>query len=167
MCCRGSPFTRFHCSDTHGSLARAAVRAAFCSSLRRGDVVQLVRTLPCHGRGRGFESRRPRHSFQKSCTDFDDTNGGAKGHVSAPFLHPFSSIKAIFTFALCRTWLRHAGAVEFVPEVNTRASTAAWAACFAGVIAWVYASRVDRSVECRSSSCITLNSVPTLRSRVE
>ena len=30
-----------------------------------GDVVQLVRTLPCHGRGRGFESRRPRHSFQK------------------------------------------------------------------------------------------------------
>ena len=30
-----------------------------------GDVVQLVRTLPCHGRGRGFESRRPRHSFQE------------------------------------------------------------------------------------------------------
>ena len=29
----------------------------------RGDVVQLVRTLPCHGRGREFESRRPRHSF--------------------------------------------------------------------------------------------------------
>ena len=29
-----------------------------------GDVVQLVRTLPCHGRGREFESRRPRHSFQ-------------------------------------------------------------------------------------------------------
>src|SRR5579871_513954 len=31
---------------------------------RRGDVVQLVRTLPCHGRGRGFESRRPRHLFK-------------------------------------------------------------------------------------------------------
>src|SRR6185437_765256 len=28
-----------------------------------GDVVQLVRTLPCHGRGREFESRRPRHTF--------------------------------------------------------------------------------------------------------
>jgi hypothetical protein len=24
----------------------------------------LVRTLPCHGRGRGFESRRPRHSLK-------------------------------------------------------------------------------------------------------
>jgi hypothetical protein len=32
----------------------------------RGDVVQLVRTLPCHGRGRGFESRRPRHSSRAS-----------------------------------------------------------------------------------------------------
>jgi hypothetical protein len=27
---------------------------------KAGDVVQLVRTLPCHGRGREFESRRPR-----------------------------------------------------------------------------------------------------------
>ena len=26
----------------------------------RGDVAQLVRALPCHGRGRGFEPRRPR-----------------------------------------------------------------------------------------------------------
>jgi hypothetical protein len=30
--------------------------------------------LPCHGRGREFESRRPRHSFEKSCTKF---NGSA------------------------------------------------------------------------------------------
>jgi hypothetical protein len=30
----------------------------------RGDVAQLVRALPCHGRGRGFEPRRPRHTFQ-------------------------------------------------------------------------------------------------------
>jgi hypothetical protein len=30
---------------------------------KAGDVVQLVRTLPCHGRGREFESRRPRQLF--------------------------------------------------------------------------------------------------------
>jgi hypothetical protein len=32
---------------------------------KAGDVVQLVRTLPCHGRGREFESRRPRQLFQQ------------------------------------------------------------------------------------------------------
>src|ERR1700678_2820004 len=31
-----------------------------------GDVAQLVRALPCHGRGRGFEPRRPRHTFQST-----------------------------------------------------------------------------------------------------
>ena len=51
-----------------------------------GDVVQLVRTLPCHGRGREFESRRPRHSFQKSCTDFDDTIENPEGTFRALFV---------------------------------------------------------------------------------
>jgi hypothetical protein len=36
--------------------------ADFVRRLPVGDVVQLVRTLPCHGRGRGFESRRPRQT---------------------------------------------------------------------------------------------------------
>ena len=54
-------------------------------------------TVYCHGRGREFESRRPRHSFQKSCTNFAATNEGAKGCIFAPLLHPFSSIRAVFT----------------------------------------------------------------------
>jgi hypothetical protein len=37
--------------------------------LASGDVVQLVRTLPCHGRGRGFESRRPRQFFSVACKE--------------------------------------------------------------------------------------------------
>ena len=42
---------------------------------RNGDVVQLVRTLPCHGRGRGFESRRPRHSFEWFTKDPENRSG--------------------------------------------------------------------------------------------
>jgi hypothetical protein len=33
--------------------------------MQSGDVAQLVRALPCHGRGRGFEPRRPRHKHEK------------------------------------------------------------------------------------------------------
>jgi hypothetical protein len=37
----------------------------------KGSVVQLVRMLPCHGRGRGFESRPVRkvlaQSLSKAC----------------------------------------------------------------------------------------------------
>ena len=64
-----------------------------CAIPFSGDVVQLVRTLPCHGRGREFESRRPRHSFQKSCTDFDETIEDPKGHVFVPlFVSLFVSV---------------------------------------------------------------------------
>ncbi len=43
-----------------------------------------IKTLYCHGRGRGFESRRPRHSFQKTCTGFSETIEDPKGHVFVP-----------------------------------------------------------------------------------
>ena len=49
----------------------------------------------CHSRGRGFEARRPRRSFHESCTNFIETNEGAKGCKNAPCLHP--SIRSIFT----------------------------------------------------------------------
>ena len=68
--------------------------------LASGDVVQLVRTLPCHGRGRGFESRRPRHSYQTTCADFGETIEDPKGHVFAPFL---VSLFAVARFALVLT----------------------------------------------------------------
>src|ERR1700687_3732503 len=59
--------------------------------------IDYVTTLPCHGRGRGFESRRPRHSLQKSCTNFDETN-------------LFSSIRAVFNV---ERWTSHNHAVGF------------------------------------------------------
>ena len=39
---------------------------AYVEEKKAGDVAQLVRALPCHGRGRGFEPRRPRHRFQST-----------------------------------------------------------------------------------------------------
>ncbi len=44
----------------------------------RGDVAQLVRALPCHGRGRGFEPRRPRHTFQSTYGTYGDPLVGAE-----------------------------------------------------------------------------------------
>jgi hypothetical protein len=52
-------------------------------------------------------------------------------------------------------------------EEKTSDITAACAACFAEVTACVYTSNVDRKVECLNSSCMTLNSVPTLLKSVE
>ena len=55
-------------SALYANLAKAMFARFYGKSLifTVGDVVQLVRTLPCHGRGRGFESRRPRHSFSRT-----------------------------------------------------------------------------------------------------
>jgi hypothetical protein len=47
--------------------------------------------LDCHGRGRGFESRRPRHSFQKSRNDLIETSEGAKGPTFALFFGIFAA----------------------------------------------------------------------------
>ena len=44
------------CYSLLSAFGRASTRLLFC-----GGVVQLVRTLACHARGRRFESGRPRH----------------------------------------------------------------------------------------------------------
>ncbi len=50
-----------------GCFFKLTFRAVALFRSRAGDVVQLVRTLPCHGRGREFESRRPRHFLPSTC----------------------------------------------------------------------------------------------------
>jgi len=93
--------------------------------------------LPCYGRGREFESRRPRHSFQKSCSDFTQSTEDPKGHVFVPFgvlLAHSSRRKTCHAAALADD------ADSEVPVAScekTNDSTAAGAACLAGVIAWV------------------------------
>ena len=56
-----------------------------CKSLKNLMVV------PCHGRGRGFEPRRPRHTFQMSSLEWAETIGGAKGHRFVSLL-PFCAL---------------------------------------------------------------------------
>ncbi len=64
-----------------------ALRQALDSTV--GDVVQLVRTLPCHGRGREFESRRPRHSFQGvTGRDTGNSNPQSNPHLLHRYIHP-------------------------------------------------------------------------------
>jgi hypothetical protein len=55
----------------------------------------------CHGRGRGFGSCRPRHSFQKSYADFIETIEDAKRARFAPFLCPFSATRSFLSRNEC------------------------------------------------------------------
>src|SRR5688572_12227091 len=46
-------------------------KVSYCLSPLSGGVAQLVRALPCHGRGYGFEPRRSRHFSMQNSGDFD------------------------------------------------------------------------------------------------
>src|SRR5689334_16751705 len=75
--------------ESRATAMHVAIRAS-------GVVVQLVRTLPCHGRGRGFESRRPRHFLSSTYKEMAKNMRVQKGHVlvplaSLPFLSPPTS----------------------------------------------------------------------------
>jgi hypothetical protein len=74
--------------------------------VRLSDIVVEFREQPdygacCHGRGREFESRRARHSFHRSCRNFNETNEGTKGQVFVPFLVPFFQIAMKSDEAIC------------------------------------------------------------------
>jgi hypothetical protein len=105
-----------------------------CATPFSGDVVQLVRTLPCHGRGREFESRRPRHSFQRSCFNFGQTIEDAKRPRVAALSRPFCAL--FFCYMAAASCVVEPNDSE-VSEEKTNDSTAACASCFAGLIAWV------------------------------
>ena len=62
-------FSRVFEKDVDPTATEAKKRAAL------GGVAQLVRALPCHGRGYGFESRHSRHLF----LGMDESPAGAHG----------------------------------------------------------------------------------------
>ena|SRR5579863_1375843 len=94
-------------------------------------------------------------------------NRGAKGPQKCVLFAPPIFIGPVYKVAGFPGIQNYAGDCDSAWGEKTSDMTAAWAACFAGVIAWVKTSSVDRSEECRKSSCITLNSVPTFLKRVE
>jgi len=75
-------------SGYNKGMIRSDIRHLVLSKdVRRHRLISIsyITTLSCHGRGREFESRRPRHSFQKSCIDFSETIEDPKGQVFVPF----------------------------------------------------------------------------------
>src|ERR1700730_6569368 len=59
-----------------------------------GDVAQLVRALPCHGRGRGFEPRRPRHKPQE--TKRFMASGKIKNHLRGGWTGCYASYRLFY-----------------------------------------------------------------------
>jgi len=143
----GRPYRQSECAGTHLTLMksgyikgtiRSDVRLLLVSNdVRRHRLISIsyIGQILCHGRGRGFESRRPRHSFQKSFLDFFETNEGAKGCILAPFLHPFRGTEPRLACGCHDFEHIYMTALGLVSEAKTSASTAACAACFAGEIA--------------------------------
>jgi len=99
-------------------------------------LVSGCKTYPgyCHGRGREFESRRPRHSFQRSCFNFGQTIEDAKRPRVAALSRPFCAL--FFCYMAAASCVVEPNDSE-VSEEKTNDSTAACASCFAGLIAWV------------------------------
>src|SRR5579864_9204148 len=97
MVVENRPDGRSSSGDVKGTITDA-VRYHFVSNdVRRHRLISIgyISLLPCHGRGRGVESRRPRHSFQ------------ALAGKRSPFL-----------FLLCRSLCRKP--VVLTPESSER-----------------------------------------------
>ena len=72
-----------------------------------GDVAQLVRALPCHGRGRGFEPRRPRHTFQKTYGIYGTLVTSKSGSDKGPLRSDASFLRVHLTRVLTHARNHH------------------------------------------------------------
>ena len=72
-----------------------------CFEDNLGDVAQLVRALPCHGRGRGFEPRRPRHTFQMTYGEYGPKVTMKSGHNKGTINFLTCTLSLFFLNQLC------------------------------------------------------------------
>ncbi len=103
-----------------------------------GDVAQLVRALPCHGRGRGFEPRRPRHKNPTKSRVYgkwqnQDTTARVLERV-LKVLAPFF----LLAFPLSKGADEGAASAFFLPASKTIVITRLLASRFVAEIARVY-----------------------------
>ena len=70
---------RVNFGDVKGTIRSVVRHPAVSIDVRRHRLISISYTLllPCHGRGRGFESRRPRHilkHLEQLCNSWQDTS---------------------------------------------------------------------------------------------
>src|SRR6202453_453724 len=75
--------------------------------MQLGDVAQLVRALPCHGRGRGFEPRRPRHTFQRTYGTYGPIVTSESGFDMGAIRTLSSNLRVFFTRPFTQIWNHH------------------------------------------------------------
>ena len=105
----------------------------------RYNPISCTSLLPCHGRGRGFESRRPRHSFQALGMEWQAETWEQKGTVSS------SCTRA---------------PPEVISLGRIMPTTLSCACRFCGDIACTYVSSVILLVACRRDSWTTFTFSP-------
>ena len=91
----------------------------------------MVRTLPCHGRGRGFESRRPRHSYEWFTSEIQSQR---KRYAIIS-----SSIGIVFSVSSVLTRPRYCCQIDFRMSASTsehRCRTTGWPATHVDASPW-------------------------------
>ena len=74
--------------DVKGTISRDAWYSPVSNNVRQHRLISIsyMSLLPCHGRGRGFESRRPRHFLSATCKEMAKHTRVQKGHALVPSL---------------------------------------------------------------------------------
>jgi hypothetical protein len=85
------PLSHLCCPVSQEFSDRVQIHPGHNQSTGEGMAIAMPRIVFCHGRGRGFEPRRPRHTFQMTYLEMVKLDWVQKGHEKcAPFAPQFS-----------------------------------------------------------------------------